>query len=278
MCGFWFIDKDSHFPGIWALLPVLGTVLVISAGPQAWTNRTILSNKIVVWFGLISYPLYLWHWPMLSFAYIIERGALSVYMSSSLVLISIFLAWLTYKFIERPIRFGQYSKIIITVLVVLMTLTGFIGYFTYARDGLLFRSIADSAMQQREAIRKSVSSQRSLGVKRGICHFNQSKSKLEIESFIENWNCFSDNEDLVDSRVLVFGDSHSADLAMALRLNGIDVVQISGSGCPLNLSLINTKTAYCTQLFNLVDTHSNVFDSIFLSNRFPKEQLTKENL
>ena len=55
--GFIGITKESTFPGLWALVPVLGTVLVIMAGPQAWINEKILSHKIAVWFGLISFPL-----------------------------------------------------------------------------------------------------------------------------------------------------------------------------------------------------------------------------
>ena len=62
------VTKERLFPGWWALLPTVGAYLIISAGQHAWLNRTVLSHRLVVWFGLISYPLYLWHWPLLSFA------------------------------------------------------------------------------------------------------------------------------------------------------------------------------------------------------------------
>jgi peptidoglycan/LPS O-acetylase OafA/YrhL len=55
------INKTSLFPGWWALLPTLSGVLLILAGPKAWVNRQILSHRVMVWFGLISFPLYLWH-------------------------------------------------------------------------------------------------------------------------------------------------------------------------------------------------------------------------
>lgn len=71
-CGFVLIDRRSAFPGILALLPVLGAVLLIAAGERAWFNRVVLSNPLLVWIGLISYPLYLWHWPLLAFARIAE--------------------------------------------------------------------------------------------------------------------------------------------------------------------------------------------------------------
>ena len=71
--GVWLIDATRVFPGLWVLLPVGGTFLLLVAGQRAWVNRAILSQPIVVFIGLISYPLYLWHWPLLSFAHI-RRG------------------------------------------------------------------------------------------------------------------------------------------------------------------------------------------------------------
>lgn len=103
--GLVFINKARAFPGWWALLPTMGAALLISAGPAACVNRIVLSNKVAVWFGKISYPLYLWHWPLLSLALIVNSGeATSRTMRIGLVLLSIVLAWLTYKTIETPIR------------------------------------------------------------------------------------------------------------------------------------------------------------------------------
>jgi peptidoglycan/LPS O-acetylase OafA/YrhL len=64
--SFILMTDKSLFPGWWALLPVVGTVLVIAAGPLTWINRHVFSFRVLVWFGLISFPLYLWHWPLLS--------------------------------------------------------------------------------------------------------------------------------------------------------------------------------------------------------------------
>ena len=66
-----FLKKSMAFPGWWALMPVLGSALLIMAGPNSWVARKILSNHILVWFGLISFPLYLWHWPLLTFVRIL---------------------------------------------------------------------------------------------------------------------------------------------------------------------------------------------------------------
>jgi peptidoglycan/LPS O-acetylase OafA/YrhL len=72
--GFGMIHGELRFPGFWAAIPVAGALLVIAAGPAAWGNRVVLSSRICVWFGLISYPLYLWHWPLLSYARIVQGG------------------------------------------------------------------------------------------------------------------------------------------------------------------------------------------------------------
>ena len=63
--GFIFLNYKDKFPGYWALLPCIGTFLIISSR-DAWVNKNILGNKLFVFVGIISYPLYLWHWPLLS--------------------------------------------------------------------------------------------------------------------------------------------------------------------------------------------------------------------
>lgn len=134
--GFFSINTKLQFPGKWALVPVLGATLIIAAGPAAWINRTLLSNRLMVWFGLISYCLYLWHWPLLSFARILEGGVPSRGIRISVVAFSILLAWLTHWFVEKPIRFGKYGKAKTWLLLVLMAMVGMTGYETYRRDGI----------------------------------------------------------------------------------------------------------------------------------------------
>lgn len=133
--GFWRITKDVSFPGNWAVMPVLGTVLIILAGPKAWINRSILSNKIAVWFGLISFPLYLWHWPLLSFARIVEGEVPSHNIRSAIVALSILLAWLTVKFFEKPFRFGDFkARLKLSILCGAMFVLGSAGFFVSDKD------------------------------------------------------------------------------------------------------------------------------------------------
>ena len=97
--------SDKHaFPGWWALLPTVASFFIISAGPEGWFNRYVLSARIFVWFGLISYPLYLWHWPLLSFVRIIEGTHGGRIIRVVAVVAAIALSWLTFRFVEKPIR------------------------------------------------------------------------------------------------------------------------------------------------------------------------------
>jgi len=98
------LDRLSAFPGWWALLPTLGTLLVIAAGPRAWINRHLLANRGMVGIGLISYPLYLWHWPLLSYANIVTGGPPAVSVRLAIMAASVALAWATYRCVELPIR------------------------------------------------------------------------------------------------------------------------------------------------------------------------------
>ena len=124
--------KASSFPGWWAVLPTLGAVLIIGAGAQAWVNRKVLANRGLVWIGLISFPLYLWHWPLLSFAKIMQTETPSRSIRFAAVAIAFVLAWLTYHLVEKPIRFGK--RLFTMLLVLLMVIVGGAGYMVYKYD------------------------------------------------------------------------------------------------------------------------------------------------
>ncbi|AUH52511.1 acyltransferase [Chromobacterium sp. ATCC 53434] len=147
------LNKDSLFPGAWALLPVMGAFLLILSGPIAWVNKHILSNRFMLFIGAISYPLYLWHWPLLSFAYIMQGDMPSTVTRVVLLAIAVLLSWLTYRLIERPIRFseakGWWKP---AFLCLLLSAAGYAGYNAYLRDGLDFRPITKMNLDVRTAV------------------------------------------------------------------------------------------------------------------------------
>ncbi|WP_416740769.1 acyltransferase family protein [Pseudomonas sp. NFX71] len=129
--GILTITKQHQFPGGWALLPVSGAVLIIGAGPNAWINRVVLGHPVMRWFGLISFSLYLWHWPLLSFAAILENGVPSRNYRVGAVAASIILAWLTYRFVETPFRRSQHSAMKVQLLLASMAILGAAGFASY---------------------------------------------------------------------------------------------------------------------------------------------------
>lgn len=130
--------KPSHaFPGWWALLPVVGTCLAIWAGPGAVLNRHFLSSRLMVGIGLISFPLYLWHWPLLTIGSELTpemgRGPLS---RSILLGVSVVLAWLTYRYVEKPLRFGSGARAKAFALGGAMLLTACVAAAIFKADGV----------------------------------------------------------------------------------------------------------------------------------------------
>ncbi|WP_027729906.1 acyltransferase [Variovorax paradoxus] len=127
--GLAFIRGGKAFPGFWAILPTLGAFYCIAAGPTGVLNRYVLASRPMVWVGLISYPLYLWHWPLLVYARIVEGELPSNGLRALMLLAAVVLAWLTYRFVERGTRRSE-SSTVISVLVALMV--GFVVLGTLA--------------------------------------------------------------------------------------------------------------------------------------------------
>jgi peptidoglycan/LPS O-acetylase OafA/YrhL len=126
----------TSFPGWPALLPVVGAAAVILAGPEAMVNRIVFSNRAVVFVGLISYPLYLWHWPLISYAYVIRLGKPPTpLMATALVTASFLLAWATYRFIEYPVRFGKHRHRRTQIVAACMVVLGACGLAVWIKGG-----------------------------------------------------------------------------------------------------------------------------------------------
>ena len=129
------IDSGDAFPGAWALLPTLGAALLILAGPAALPNQKLLAWRPMVWVGLISYPLYLWHWPLLTIARVLEGETPTVTVRWALLALSFVLAWLTWRFVERPVRTHTRSRALIWVLCLAMAAVGVAGFVVKSAHG-----------------------------------------------------------------------------------------------------------------------------------------------
>lgn len=139
--AFFKTELSSTLAGLWGLLPVLGTVLLLSAR-QAWVNQKILTLRALVWVGKISYPLYLWHWVLLSFCHIFEDSKPFHELRNPIILVSFLLAWLTYRWIEVPVRFGRMKHLKTRFFVYPMVAILFAGVAVWMSDGVPVRAAA----------------------------------------------------------------------------------------------------------------------------------------
>lgn len=228
--GLFFIQPDSTFPGWWALLPVAGAFLMIAAGPRAWVNHYILACPAAVWIGLISYPLYLWHWPILVYLRIAQAGVPPWPLRAGALVLSVILAWLTWKLVERPVRFGLKVRIKTAVLLSTLVLAGYLGHDADRRQGLAFRlpEAARALLTYRYDYRD--------GYREGSCFL---RPEQDASAFGQ---CTDTGRQGAD-QLLLWGDSHAAHLYQGvLDRFGSDwsIRQRTASGCPpipdLNIS------------------------------------------
>ncbi len=227
------INQNDKFPGWWALLPTIGTGLLVASGPSSWMNRSVLSRAPLVLVGLISYPLYLWHWPILSFIESANRNGmlnLPKLLRYSMVLIASFaLAYVTYRFIELPIRQVKQRERRqkgALRLVGCIAMTGVFGLLVVATGGFPTRLPAaivaidhDFRVQEAEAMRT------------GTCFLPPDRSALSFSD-----NCLDTaSGHAAQELVFVWGDSHAADLLPGFRAlqarEGVRLAQYTASSC-----------------------------------------------
>jgi peptidoglycan/LPS O-acetylase OafA/YrhL len=131
--------ESMQYPGFWALGVVSATALIISGAGDHSTK--ILSHPFSVWIGRISYPLYLWHWPLLSFGLIVFPLGIPTDLKTALLFASFVLAWATKKYVENPIRFKTGQGKSIRYLTFSMIAMGGIALMTYQEKGIPTRGI-----------------------------------------------------------------------------------------------------------------------------------------
>lgn len=238
-----FATKKENFPGVWALLPVIGSMLVIGAGSSAWFNRSVLSNRILVWFGLISFPLYLWHWVLLSFLRIMENGAPTVYFRIGAVIISIVLAWLTFLFIEKPLRFSFNRKITTIFLFISMIVIAVVGWYTDKRDGFGFRH------EQLEQNSRQFSWEPEMNASLDC-----------IQKYGQGYCLINDINREPD--VMLMGDSHGNSfyhgIAKELASKSINVLNRGGAGCLPFFNVADYSRGTKDECMNLVNQSLNL--------------------
>jgi peptidoglycan/LPS O-acetylase OafA/YrhL len=220
--------RSSHaFPGWLALAPVTGACLLIHAGPAASVNRWLLAHPLMVFVGLISYPLYLWHWPLLSFLRLLEPDP-AWWLVMAMLGLSGLLAWLTYQVVERPVRAGWMGRKAAPALSALLLLPATAGVLVQQAGGLPSRfagEVAAVAAYRYEA---------GIGARVGLCWL-----PADAPASSYSRECLSSDSAASDA-IFIWGDSHAARLfsgfAASVGTNG-HVAQFTRDACPPVLGL-----------------------------------------
>ncbi|ABD05013.1 Acyltransferase 3 [Rhodopseudomonas palustris HaA2] len=230
------ISNDRGFPGWWAVLPVLGAALLIFAGPSPWVSRYLLGNRAMVYVGLISYPLYLWHWPLLAAIRIVRFGEEPpLLMKAITILVAFALAHLTWRFIEPPFR-ARPSRRKTAAAFAAVAIAGIAGAGIYAASGFPSRFGPDL-----QAILGDLNAEATVAFRAGACFFEGSAQFQE--------QC--DDATPADApRVVLWGDSHAAQLYPGLREwqradNSFRISQYTTAGCPPILGLPDPPSKVC---------------------------------
>lgn len=183
-------NDTGKYPGFMAILPVAASFLLIAAGPECAFNRLVLANPASVFIGKISYTLYLWHWPLLSLAYISLGGHAyqqAYFLRLMLVIAAFVLAALTYWFVEKPIRYGKFlGKYKIPALIAAMAAVGAAGLAIWLSNGFVpflgdrHKAVYDQLVQPPETEAAAFAR---LGLKKGdldLCRYNDVGAKTTI--------------------------------------------------------------------------------------------------
>jgi peptidoglycan/LPS O-acetylase OafA/YrhL len=228
-------DKDMDYPGWRAMLPVAGACLLIAAGGKtgggnAFFNRRVLAARPVVAVGLISYPLYLWHWPLLSFAQILSGEPPARWVRIGIVAASFVLAALTYLLVEKPIRRASLlphtARHKAVALLLVMLALGAAGAGIWAAKGIPMR-FADGGTTGEALDGDRLIAVWQQNVRMHECHLQDLDDARGPE-------CVEAKRPLL----MLWGDSHAAALYPGLRTlqastgGKFGIAQMTQAGCP----------------------------------------------
>ena len=259
-------DATTPFPGLRALPPVLGAVLLIAAGERSAVGR-VLSWRPVVLVGLMSYSLYLWHYPVLVFYRAYRLQEPSTVVRWALVALSLLLAALSWRFVERPFRrarptFRRLATVAVATLVV------FVGV-AYALQPVANR-LNPVATETRRLLAFDNRLDRSQ-MRRGTCF---------VVKFTTNDERFDADRCLSSPpgrrRMLLVGDSHAAHLWRGLQeaLPGVSLEQATVSDCRPVVPFASSQK--CVDVLRHVfDEHvpRGGLDAVILSARWRQRDL-----
>lgn len=229
LSGAFLIDGNTWFPGWWGLYPAIGATLVIYAGPESLLNKYILSHKWPVWVGLISYPLYLWHWPLYAFSSNVLQHWPFYLDKYFLIALSFLLAALSYQYLELPAKKMGIERVI---KLSLSTATGLavLSLVIFSTGGWTISHSTNRGLpEELQALNASdFSDDLDVGWRTGECFLERGQGPERFSNA-----CL---KQAIEETVIIWGDSHAAALFPGLQelaeIEGFNLGQFTASACP----------------------------------------------
>ena len=276
--GALWIDGQMVYPGLLAIVPVLGAALVIIS------NIKLKQYFGFVKLGLISYPLYLWHWVIISFLYIYLGRKPEVFVLVLAVLLSLTFAHLTHKYIEQ----FRYQKSSTPYLILLLIIVGLFGFYIKEKKGLPDRSNMQNYVKKLQHLKR-------YPAKDETC-VNYSRSLLDSEQTFDYCRADLDIKSKAKKLIAVIGDSHAhvlfAGISKVARSKGYEVILLANSSCPTlkgfewgnnNLEIDNCKKKI-EEILTIIQKEPRI-EKIIMATRGPvyihgeiKGNFTEENI
>ena len=220
IAALWFNER-TPFPGVYALLPVLGTAALLSSiGSWPQPLKWLATNRVSVWLGKISYPLYLWHWPVLVLPIALFARDLDLWERIVALIVTIILADFTTRFVEEPLRAKNFKPrrvVLSTALAMVFALL--VGF------GIAQSTTSSILVNGKQVTLASIES-RPTPYDDG-CHLNYHESVSPLCEFGK-----------LDSAktVVLYGDSHAVQWFPALEKlateKGFKLITLTKSACP----------------------------------------------
>lgn len=232
-----YLSEGPDFPGWRAIAPALGTVLFIASGPQAIANRA-LSARPIVFVGLISYSLYLWHWPVLVFGRLHSDGPLSNVETLALLVLAGALSCATYYLVEKPTRRPSSTKWIPVSACAALLSIGAVGLSVSYENGFPSRFPAEA-----QAV-AAFSYDYRTSFREGECFLTEGQPYDEFQP------CGLDGSARKPS-LLLWGDSYAAHLFKGYEHvlgSQFQIVQRTASACPPIPGIAVAGRPYCQDI------------------------------
>jgi peptidoglycan/LPS O-acetylase OafA/YrhL len=243
-----FYDETTPFPSVYALVPVLGVVLLVLYADKETFAAKLLSTKAFVAIGLISYSAYLWHQPLFAFARIRSLEHPSIAIMLVLSLTSLILAYFSWRYIEKPFR----NRNLLNRFQILMPSAVLLVSFVIFGLGGHFEKIT----VKDHALRSLIQTSESIPVNEIECDLNIS----EINEF-----CRKVGKPQVSPTILILGDSHAA-----ANLASIDELLFK-----MNKSAIRIGFGGCTPIKDVAIDGLDIFNKCIYLNKIVYDQLLK---